>query len=170
MPQVFDYKIISSKALDEISRLIGRHPDITPMLFGPGEYLLREGDTSQEVYLVLAGTYVVEQAPMFPDAPPSILAKVSCGPDNIAIIGEMAYLGGGLKRTASIKASGDLQVLRLQPGHLDSIIEGCPMLTRVLCLQFARRIREMNEVIRQMEGADFFLETRTEKGGNPITQ
>jgi CRP-like cAMP-binding protein len=165
MPQVFDFKTISSKALDEIGRLIERHPDITPMLFSPGEYLLREGDASQEVYVVLAGDYVVEQAPMFPDAPASILAKASCSADNIAIIGEMAYLGGGHKRTASIKAAGDLQVLRLQPEHLDAIIESCPMLTRVLCLQFAQRIRELNEAVRQLEGADFFLETRVEKGG-----
>lgn len=164
MPQAFDFKTISTQALDEISRLIERHPDITPMLFSPGECLVREGDTSQEVYVVLAGEYVVEQKPMFADAPPSVLAKVSCGPDNLAIIGEMAYLGGGQKRAASVKAIGDLQVLRLQPEHIDSIIEGCPTLTRVLCLQFARRIRQMNETIRQMEGADFVLGAKPRKG------
>jgi len=164
MPQAFDLKTIRTKALDEISRLIERHPDITPMLFGPGECLVQEGDASQEVYVVLAGEYVVEQKPMFPDAPPSVLAKVSCGPENLAIIGEMAYLGGGQRRTASVKAIGNLQVLRLQPGHLDSIIESCPTLTRVLCLQFAGRIRQMNEIIRQMEGADFVLDTQNQKG------
>lgn len=164
MPQAFDFMTIRTKALDEISHLIEQNPEITPMQFGPGEYLVREGEASQEVYVILAGDYIVEQAPMFPDAPPSVLAKVSCGPDNLAIIGEMAYLGGGHKRTASVKAVGDLQVLRLQPKHLDSIIESCPTLTRVLCLQFAKRIRELNETLRQMEGADFFLEKRVDKG------
>jgi len=163
MPQAFDLKTIRTKALDEISHLVERHPDITPMQFSPGEYLVREGEASQEIYVVLAGDYVVEQAPMFPEAPRSVLARVHCSPDNLAIIGEMAYLGGSHRRTASVKASTDLQVLCLQPGHLDAIIEHSPTLTRVLCLQFAHRIRELNETIRQMEGADYFLDQRVEK-------
>jgi len=160
MPQQFDPREISTQAKAEIAKLLGIHPDIRPLLFGAGELIVREGDTSQEVYVVLDGDYSVQKAPMFPEAPPIVLASVSCGPERVSILGEMAYLSGeGIRRTASVKALTDLRALRLEPHHIDAVIEQCPSLTRVLCRQFVQRIRALNEQIRQLEGADFCLES-----------
>lgn len=155
----FDLKTIMDDAKREVAGLLTVHPDIKPLLFEKGEFIVREGDRSFEVYVVLAGNYLVEQAGMIPGAPPITLATVLCSTGKISIIGEMAYISGeGSTRAASVKALTDVRALRLAPHHLDAVIDVCPTLTRVLCRQLVQHIRKMNEQLRQLEGADFLIE------------
>ncbi len=150
MPSPFPLASVKSQALDEIQGLLGRFPDITPLLFQPGEYLIREGDAAQDVFIVLQGTLVVEQESMLVDSPPTPLATLTCEVESFAVIGEMAYLGDQV-RAASVKAVTATHTLRLLPAHLDAVMGSCPMLTRVLCQQFAQRLREANRTIKEYQ-------------------
>ena len=150
MPQRFDLADIKTKALAEIGQMMERFPDIVPLLFQDGEYIIREGETSEDVFIVLTGTFAVEQASMLMAAPAGSLVRVACDVESFAIIGEMAYLGAQ-RRTASIKAAAPTHCLCLKPEHIDAIIDGFPMLTRVICQQFALRLKEANEALREFQ-------------------
>ena len=152
MPQRFDLDTIKTKALDEIGQMVDRFPDITPLLFQKGETLIQEGDQGEEVFIVLDGMFEVEQAPLRPGDAPTHLVRVACDLESFSIIGEMAYLGDQ-RRTATIRAVLPTHCLRLTPAHIDAIIEGFPMLTRVICRQFALRLREANDALRPVRTA-----------------
>ena len=154
MPLPFALMSIKSLALDEIQRLRSRFPDITPMLFLPGEFLIKEGDRSQDIFIVLQGTVEIEQNSAGQGLPAAHLARLICRVDSFAIVGEMAYLGNHV-RTASARVLEATHTLCLKPFHLDALMEECPMLTRVLCQQFALRLREANEALRQAQAKAF---------------
>ena len=154
MPVPFSLMSIKSLALEEIQRLRKRYPDITPLLFRTGEFLVREGDRSQDLFIMLQGTVEIEQSAASQGLPASHLARLTCDVDSFCIIGEMAYLDHHV-RTASVKVLEPTHTLRLLPFHLDAMMEECPMLTRVLCQQFAQRLREANEALRQSRAKEF---------------
>ena len=154
MPLPFALLSIKSLALDEIQRLRKRFPDIIPLLFQPGELLTREGDRSQDIFLVLQGTVEIAQTSTGKGGPTSHLARLACHVESFAIIGEMAYLDHHV-RTATVKVLEATHTLCLKPFHLDALMEECPMLTRVLCQQFAQRLREANEALRQSRAREF---------------
>ena len=147
MPQRFDLATIKTKALDEIGQMMERFPDITPLMFQPGETIIQEGGEGEEVFIVLSGMFEVEQASTRAGFPATPMVRVSCDPETFSIVGEMAYLGDQ-RRTATIRAVAPTHCLRLNPVHIDAIIEQFPMLTRVICRQFALRLREANDALR----------------------
>ena len=149
MPQPFSLTAIKSAALDEIQRLRGQFPDITPLMFQAGEYLIEEGEESEDIFIVLQGAFVVEQEASLVDAEPLRLASVTCDVETFTIVGEMAYLGTHV-RTASVKALSNTHALCLKPSHLEALMGDCPMLTRVLCQQFVQRLRETNQALREL--------------------
>lgn len=68
----------------------------------------------------------------------------------MAVVGEMAYFGD-LRRTASVRSCGVTYALRLKPAHIDVIIGCFPGFTKVICQQFAKRLKEANDVIRAFQ-------------------
>jgi CRP-like cAMP-binding protein len=48
-----------------------------------------------------------------------------------------------------VRSSGATYALRLKPEHIDMITEGFPALTRILCQQFTRRLKEANDALRE---------------------
>ena len=149
MPSPFSLSSIQSAALDELQSLRTQFPDITPLMFQAGEYLVEEGEESEDIFIVLQGAFVVEQALPGPGARVLTLANVSCSVETFAIVGEMAYLGTHM-RTASVKAVANTHALCLKPRHLEALMGDCPMLTRVLCQQFVQRLREANQTLREL--------------------
>ena len=152
MPEPFTLSSIQSAALDELQRLRGQYQDITPLMFHPGEYLIEEGEESEDIFIVLQGAFVVEQALAGPGARVQTLANVTCSVETFAIVGEMAYLGTHV-RTASVKAVVSTHALCLKPRHLEALMGTCPMLTRVLCQQFVQRLREANQALRDLRAS-----------------
>lgn len=146
MPDPFDLARLELTDDSEFLRLLREHADIEALRYRDGEYLMREGEDSQEVFLVLKGAFVVERASVRPDLPPVILATVLCNPDQPGIVGEMAYFDTQL-RSASVRSSGGSFILRLKPAHIDAVIAGFPGLTRAICAQFSSRLREMNRTL-----------------------
>jgi CRP-like cAMP-binding protein len=146
----FDIQSIRPKALGEITSLVENYPGVTPMLFAAGDLIIKEGDASKNIYVILQGTYVVEQFSSLLDAPPVRLAEVRCEPETFSIVGEMAYIGDQV-RTASVRALTETRALCLKPRHIDSIVTECPMLTLVIWRQFAQRLQDANRIIRETQ-------------------
>ncbi len=145
MPEPFDPVTLDLEAVcPEAARLLRVHPGVQPLRFREGERLIREGDTSREIFLVLKGSLVVEQG-----TPPATLAWITCEAREPVVVGEMAYLGS-FPRTAAVRSSGATYCLRLEPEHLDAILGDFPALTRIICRQFAERLRETNQALREL--------------------
>lgn len=138
---------------DEVARLCRDHPDLVPLVFREGEWLVREGEVSREIFLVLRGAAVVEQGE---GGARRVLACLEANPETPVLLGEMAYLGD-LPRTASVRASGATEVLRLEPRHIDAVLEGYPGLTALICRQFTQRLQEANHAIQALQ-ARFLLD------------
>ena len=151
MSQSYDVGTLGLDDSLEVLRLLAEYPEIEARSFADGEYLLREGENSQEIFIVLKGALVVEQAAAEGGGGPVLLACVLAEPETIALVGEMAYLGA-LRRTASVKSSGRTHTLGLAPRHIDAILEGYPKLTRVICHQFSRRLQETDQALRSLQG------------------
>jgi len=133
----------------EIKDFLARSPDLEPLSYRDGEFLVREGAESKEIFILLTGALVVERSGVQPGSPSVVLACLDAG-EELAFVGEMAYLGE-LRRTASVRSSGLSRVLRLEPGHVDRIIEGFPLLTRIICRQFSHRLKETLEALGRFQ-------------------
>jgi len=149
MPVPFDIQTVKTRAMEEIVELMARQQGITPLLFRKDDYLIREGEKARNLYVILRGACVVEQASYLLDQPPVLLAEIRCEAEDLALVGEMAYLGDQ-PRSASVRALEDTHTLCIKPQHVDAIIQGAPMLTRVIFQQFVLRLRDANQMIKEL--------------------
>jgi CRP-like cAMP-binding protein len=157
MPVPITLGEIRSLALDEIKALTVIHPEIAPLLYREGEWLFQESDTSNRIFIILRGTYAVEK-----ERAGLVLDEVACDVENFAIVGEMAYLGGQ-RRTASVRARTECHVLVLFPEHLETVMARFPMLTRVICRQFALRLKATNEALQELRAEVAYLSHGSER-------
>lgn len=149
----FDLAHLEVPEGSEFHRLMAVCPGIEVKRFTDGQYLIREGDRSREVFLVLTGAYVVEQSTDRPGGGHGdMLAAVISGIDAPSFVGEMAYLGDTY-RTASVRSSGTTYALCLSPEHLDVIMSEFSFFTRILCRQFSVRLKEANEILKETQHA-----------------
>jgi EmrB/QacA subfamily drug resistance transporter len=115
---------LSSQMLEQIARLA------TDVSVRRGEWLFREGDPADGVYVVRVGHLEVVQDG--PEAQP--LNTLTRG----AVLGELALLSGS-ERSASIRALRDTEVLKIDKAHFDALLRSEPelalSLTRVLSAQ-----------------------------------
>jgi CRP-like cAMP-binding protein len=158
LPEPFDIARLGLGEADEGLQLLRRCPDLEALAYREGEYLIREGEEAQDIFLVLQGALVVERDPALPGGAPVMLACVLAEPVAPAIVGEMAYLGS-MRRTASVRSSGLSHTLRLRPAHIDQVLDGFPGLTRMICRQFSRRLEETDRSLRDLQ-ARFALNPR----------
>ncbi len=163
MPEPLDPSKLALDPDSEIPALLDLCPDLAPLRIRDGEKLVVEGETSQEVFLVLKGSLVVEHREANGAQRP--LAHLECDPEHPCIVGEMAYFGAQ-QRTATVRAVGACQALCLKPAHLDTIMEGFPTLTRLLCQQFTKRLQEANDTLRDLRARfDLGAERRLAEAG-----
>ena len=157
MPEPFDLGDLGLPEDSEIHALLAACPDIEPVCFRDQEYLIRAVSssgadaTAADIFLLLRGSCLAEQ----PDAPEERtpgheLAIIEGRPGAPVFVGEMAYLGGGY-RTASVRSAMCTWALRLEPKHLDTILEGFPGFTRILCGQFCVRLAEANQLLKRYQ-------------------
>ena len=150
MPDPIDLAQLDLDDSFEIPPLLLQHPDIELRRYRDGEMLVREGETSQDLFIVLKGSLVVECVGASPEGPPMPLAHLECDPSHPCIIGEMAYFGAQ-RRVATVRSVGGSLALRLQPRHVDAILAGFPRLTQILCQQFTRRLQETNAALQELQ-------------------
>jgi small-conductance mechanosensitive channel/CRP-like cAMP-binding protein len=109
--------------------------------YAPGEAVLRAGEESTAMYLVVEGEAVVEQNGRE-------FARVAVGD----VFGEMAFFTGD-RRTATVRASGSpLEVIEVDDASMRSLLEGHGGLTDHLAEKMAAR-RLQGEELRDETGA-----------------
>ncbi len=145
MPEPFDPQASPIPLPPDVEAFLRTQPGIEPLAYRDGEFLVREGDAARDLFVLVDGALVVERAPLPPATAPVVVACLT-SEEGLAIVGEMAHLGTQ-RRSASVRSSGFSRVLRLEPAHLDAILDACPALTRVICRQFSRRLRETLEAL-----------------------
>lgn len=151
MPEPFDVHTIELPEDSEVHALLRDFPDIGGVRFANDEFVVHGEDTEMDIFLLLRGNCLVEQADAARERTPgSELAVLRADPDAPVFVGEMAYLGGGY-RTAAVRSVMATHALRLKSTHLDHIIDKLPDMTRILCRQFARRLSEANNFIKSFQ-------------------
>lgn len=151
MPRPFDLSEIDIPWRSEIDKLLRSCPKVEMIRYDEGEYIIDRDDTSQDTFIILQGACVVEPLKQ-PDegARPKALTAIMVDIDSPSVIGEMAYLGKS-ERTASVRATFPTYTIRVNPSYLETIIDKFSFFTRILCRQFAQRLRETTEALQQAE-------------------
>ena len=94
-----------------------------------GQIFIRQGESGQEFFVVLAGNVVVER-----DSQP--IARLGTGD----FLGEIALLDGR-PRTATARAEGAARLLVLNHGEFDSLLDEFPTITRQVVQALVERLR-----------------------------
>lgn len=150
MPEVYDIAQLGLGDHSEIRELLAQCSDIEARRYRDGEFLMREGEESSDLFIILDGACVVERPGAGPGAPPSILATISADPLNPAILGEMAYFGTQ-RRSASVRSAGCTHTLCLNSRHIETIVESFPGLLKLIFRQFTQRLMEANQTLKEMQ-------------------
>lgn len=150
MPTPFELSVLGLPEDSEIHRLVRQNPGIAPRAYLDGEFLVRDGEESHEVFIVLKGGFVVELSPVPPATRPTMLASTECDLDQLAIVGEMSLLGTH-RRSAFVRSVGKTHTLCLGLEHLEAVLNGFPALTRLICQQFATRLRDTKHRLQELQ-------------------
>jgi len=114
-----------------------------PLHLDPDEYLIREGDPAEDLYLVVAGELEITKRSGKADV---YLNRVGPG----SIQGEIAGLERG-QRMASVRAVGQVDVLRIPYAALGDLLASGPEAVLALIRTITGRLRGMEEALRQRE-------------------
>ncbi len=104
--------------------------------FASGETLFLQGDHSQDMYILISGKLEVYRGDK----------KITefAGPGTTA--GELSFLFGS-KRTATIKAFNDVEVIMIPADHIKNILRKYPSITNQMTLKLARRLEETAKIM-----------------------
>jgi ATP-binding cassette subfamily B protein len=106
--------------------------DFALVRYSFGHVIVREGDPADALYVLVSGrARVVKRADTGQEIPLSTLRPGDT-------FGEMGLLEGGT-RVATVRASGDVEVLRLDRATFEALLAGTPDLESYLKLQAAHR-------------------------------
>lgn len=111
--------------------------DVRPELLTDGQILFREGDAADALYFVRSGTMEVERGG-------EVFRTLDAG----SILGELALVTQ-TARTATIRARGGVEVLKLMRHDFDRWRELCPELDRSVRELASHRLSENSERARQ---------------------
>ncbi|MEL6297704.1 MAG: cyclic nucleotide-binding domain-containing protein [Pseudomonadota bacterium] len=115
------------------------------MTFGPGEIVVREGDPSDAVYVMLAGAVrVVKQD----DNRALELAQLRGG----AVFGETGVVCGR-KRSATIMAIEETEMLRIDARVFMELLEQVPQFALALTRELADRVETVNKRLLDQSAA-----------------
>lgn len=106
--------------------------------FQPGEFLAREGDPCEQVYIILDGTASILKEDARHNN--NVIAQVSKG----AIIGEMGVFMD-LRRSASIRANEPLLAMEFRKEDFVNALLNFPALTVRLMRSLSTKLRSLNE-------------------------
>lgn len=126
--------------LEQITDLTQAHT------FQQGEVIIREGDKDRRLFVIVSGEVEVVKGL---ESPSEWRLRV-LGPHDY--FGEMALIDD-LARSASVVAKVETEVLSLDQSSLLQAIEKNPAMVFELLQKLSRRIRELEEIIRNTLGA-----------------
>lgn len=108
------------------------------------EYLITEGGTSNEMYWVLEGSFVITKLNV--DNQNVIIGEVGPG----ELVGEMSFLDE-LPRSASVRAKEDSEVLVIPHKKFIDVLDGQPRWFRSLMKTLSQRLRGANTMIARKQ-------------------
>jgi predicted acylesterase/phospholipase RssA/CRP-like cAMP-binding protein len=100
-----------------------------------GEILVREGDTSDTVFILVSGSLVVSRS--FDGAEMTLTTIDQPG----SVVGEMVAMGGG-RRSATVTAAKDTRLVSFSPGEFEALLAEEPELAEELAALAVRRAEE----------------------------
>jgi len=111
--------------------------------FRPGQYLFKEGDPSNSMFLVKKGTVAVRKS-----KPPAFveIARIYSN----EVLGELSFFDRQ-PRSASAVALTDLEVLEIRFDSLDKIYVNVPDYMKTIMASIADRLRKANDTIRRLQ-------------------
>ncbi len=108
-----------------------------------GEFLFREGDSSNAMYLIKRGTLSIRKGK---EAKTVEVSKVF----EREILGEMSFFDRQ-PRSASAKAISDVIAVEITFDSLDKIYNEIPSYMKTIMAAMAERLRKANEMIRKLQ-------------------
>lgn len=119
-----------------------------PMLYAPGEFIIRQGETDTDLYLLEHGQVEVLVAGAENGAPPVRATYLDAG----AIFGEAAFMSGG-RRATTIVALTECQVLRIPRDSLHHLLEKYPALQKGMTSLLAERLDLLSRALNDAQEA-----------------
>jgi len=113
--------------------------------FADGDYLFRQGDASDCVYVILAGEVEIIGEK---DGAPVHLAT---SPPN-SLIGEMAAFGGG-ERSAGARAQGAVSALSIPNQRFLELVTGNPQVAMTVLQDLTRKLAETSKLVAKLEAS-----------------
>lgn len=111
--------------------------------FRPGEYLFREGNTSDSIFLIKKGTVAIRK---MKGAAFVELGRLYAN----EVLGELSFFDR-LPRSASAMAMTEVEVVQIPFNSLDQVYAGVPTYLKTIISSVANRLRRANEVIRTLQ-------------------
>lgn len=103
----------------------------------PGEFLFREGDEADALYIVARGSLRILSGS-------AVYEVVQTG----GIVGEMAIVDPGVPRSASVIAGTYAELIRIEPPEFLSLVGETPDFALMVMRVMSRRLRLMNQRYR----------------------
>jgi len=100
----------------------------------PGETLIQEGDTTQQVYIVKKG--VLRAMKKTPQGNIAVLGEIKAG----EFVGEMAYFNEEA-RMATVEAVTDCELIEIQPTVFEKVIYSRPSWAKTLISTLSKRLK-----------------------------
>lgn len=122
----------------ELARKIGTVCEI--MELAPGDVLTQEGESENDLYMILQGKFSV----FFQGA------QIAFRESGIHV-GEMSVVDPGSERSATIAAQTPAKVAKISHFQFAELADAHPILWRGIAVELARRIRSLNEYISGQE-------------------
>lgn len=105
----------------------------------PGEFLFREGDEGQALYIVKKGNLRIMSGSV-------VYETVTAG----GVVGEMALIDDGAPRSASVLAVTHTELWEIDTDTFRSMVATNPNFALIVMRVMARRLRIMNQRYRPM--------------------
>ncbi len=118
--------------------------------YDDGEYVVREGDTDQDFFILEQGSIVVEKQGGDRAARPLILNATLYQRGHLIAFGELAYFVGGV-RTASVRSTGRSIVLRFPPATFGEIFRKHPAMAEQMFQLLGEHLRRTSEELRTLQ-------------------
>jgi len=128
MPTEYDFRIFMDRPQTTVS-------------LRPGEFLFREGDAAGALYIVSRGTLRIMSGI-------AVYEVVEAG----GIVGEMAIVEEGRRRSASVIAGTHAELMKIDGLTFRELVKANPDFALMVMRVMSRRLRIMNERYRPQAG------------------
>jgi putative ABC transport system ATP-binding protein len=126
--------IVQGFDVEKVAQLYGATEIVT---LRPGNFLFREGDEGDALYIVKSGTLRIMNGSI-------VYETVRAG----GIVGEMALVDRGMPRSASVIAATSAELIKIDVPKFLALIASAPDFLLTVMGVMARRIRIMNSRYR----------------------